>query len=88
MAPGCLAALDSETRLRCGRSARQEIAAIQALELLGFPRIFFFYIFTKPFTRILQGKFGFRLDLAWISAGFWLRLDFRLILLWFDLDLA
>ena len=27
-------------------------------------------------------RLGFRLELAWISFGFWLRLDFSLILVW------
>ena len=31
--------------------------------------------------------FGFRLDFGWLS-GFRLRLDFALILVWLDLDLA
>ena len=37
---------------------------------------------------LLRICLDFFLDFGWISAGLWLRLDFGLILVWLDLDLA
>ena len=47
----------------------------------GWPRLGSGWLF-------LGFEFDFRLAFGWISLGFWLRLDFGLILVWLDLDLV